>query len=197
MTTEEKNNLISYLKKYKKLDNESAMIWTLLFMFSITMYIFVRDNQKSWTIINFILLIFLVIIAFVIRHNRNKISESIILLLQDYKVITINEEIIKTYNKEDIINAAKNNQTIDLSTNNEDSIAKEIDARYTSAIDLLKKHPDLNTIKKIQTTYTINELILDYQKDIMKICNNNIPDPYIKYEATEPIGKAKLKNKED
>lgn len=197
MTTEEKNNLISYLKKYKKLDNESAMICTLLFMFSITMYIFVRDNQKSWVIINFILLIFLVITAFVIGHNRNKISESIILLLQDYKVITINEEIIKTYNKEDIIDAAKNNQTIDLSINNGSTIAQEIDARYTSAIDFLKKHPDLKSIKKIKTIYSINELILDYQKDIIIICNNNIPDPYIKYETTEPIGKAKLKHKED
>ena len=197
MTPEEKNNLISYLKKYKKLDNESAMIWTLLIMFSTTMYIFVRDNQKSWAIINFILLIFLVITAFVIRHNRNKISESIILLLQDYNVITINKEIIKTYNQEDLIDAAKNNKTIDLSTNNESSISKEINAQYTSAIELLKQYPDLKTIKKIKNTYTINKLILDYQQIIIKICDDKILKTYIEYKTTEPIGKAELKHKED
>ena len=193
MTSEEKNNLINYLKKYKKLDNESAMICTLLFMFSTTMYIFVRDNQKIWAIINFIILVILVITAFVIGYNRNKLSESIILLLKDYNVITINEEIIKTYNQENLIIAAKNNETIDLSTNNEGSISKEIDARHTSAIELLKKHPDLKLIKKIKTTYTINELILDYQQVIIKICDDKILKTYIEYKTTEPIGKAKLR----
>ena len=195
MTPEEKNNLINYLKKYKKLDNESAMIWTLLFMFSITMYIFVRDNQKIWAIINFILLIILVIVAFVIGYNRNKISENIVLLLKDYNVITINEKIIKTYNQEDLIKAAKNNQTIDLSTNNKNTISQEIDARYRSTIELLKNHPDLKSIKKVQTTYTINDLILDYQQVIIKICDDKILKTYILYEATEPIGKAELKNR--
>ena len=193
MTPEEKNNLISYLKKYKKLDNESAMIWTLLIMFSTTMYIFLRDNQKIWAIINFMLLIILVIVAFVIGHNRNKLSENIILLLKDYNVITINEEIIKTYNHEDLINTAKNNQTIDLSTNNENIFLREIDARHISAIDLLKKYPDLKSIKKVNKTYTINELILDYQQIIIKICNDKILKTYIEYETTEPIGKAELK----
>lgn len=193
MTPEEKNNLISYLKKYKKLDNESAMIWTLLIMFSTTMYIFLRDNQKIWAIINFMLLIILVIVAFVIGHNRNKLSENIILLLKDYNVITINEEIIKTYNHEDLINTAKNNQTIDLSTNNEKIFSLEIDARHTSAIDLLKKYPDLKSIKKVNKTYTINELILDYQQIIIKICDDKILKTYIEYETTEPIGKAELK----
>lgn len=193
MTPEEKNNLISYLKKYKKLDNESAMIWTLLFMFSITMYIFLRDNQKIWVIINFIFLIILVIVAFIIGYTRNKLSETIILLLKDYDVITINEEIIKTYNQEDLIKAAKNNQTIDLSTNNKSTISQEINARYRSVIELLKNHPDLKSIKKVQTTYTINDLILDYQQVIIKICDDKILKTYIKYETTKPIGKAELK----
>ena len=125
--------------------------------------------------------------------NRKQLFENIFLLLKDYKVITINEEIIKIYNKENIIDAAKNNKTIDLSTGTSHSIAHETDARYTSAIELLKRYPDLKSIKKIKTTYTINELILDYQKDIINICNINIPDPYIKYETDEPIGKAELK----
>lgn len=197
MTPEEKNNLISYIKKYKKLNTEINIVGLLISIFITTNLIFFVSNEKIWTIMNFIFLIISIITIFVMFKNRKQLSENIFLLLKDYKIITINEEIIKTYNKEDIINAAKNNKTIDLSTNNEGSITQETDARYTSAIELLKKHPDLNTIKKVETTYTINELILDYQKDIIEICNNNIPDSYIQYETTEPIGNAKLKYKED
>lgn len=91
--------------------------------------------------------------------------------------------------KKSIIDAAKNNRSLDLRTN--------IHSSYTSAIDLIKKHPDLNSIKRIENTYTINELILDYQKVIIKICDKNIPKTIIEYEATEPIGNAELKNKED
>jgi hypothetical protein len=197
MTPEEKNNIINYIKKYKKLNTEINIVGLLIPIFITTNLIFLVSNEKNWTIMNFIFLIISIITIFVMFKNRKQLFENIFLLLKDYKIITINEEIIKTYNKEDIINAAKNNKTIDLSINKGSTIAQEIDAQYTSAIELLKQYPDLNSIKKVQTTYTINELILDYQKDIIKICNNNIPDPYIKYEATEPIGKAKLKNKED
>lgn len=193
MTTEEKNNLINYIKKYKKLTTEINIVGLLIPIFITTNLIFLVSNEKIWTIMNFIFLIISVITIFVMFKNRKQLSENIFLLLKDYKVITINEKIIKTYNKEDIIDAAKNNKTIDLSTNNEGSISKEIDSRYTSAIELLKKYPYLKSIKKVETTYTINELILDYQKDIIIICNNNIPDTYIKYETTEPIGKAELK----
>jgi len=35
--------------------------------------------------------------------------------------------------------------------------------------------------------------ILDYQKDINKTCDENIPKTIIKYETTKPIGKAELK----
>lgn len=197
MTTEEKNNLISYIKKYKKLNTEIKIVGLLIPIFITTNLIFLVSNEKIWTIMNFIFLIISVITIFVMFKNQKQLSENIFLLLKDYNVITINEEIIKTYNKEDIIDAAKYNKTIDLNINNGSTIAQEINAEYTSAIELLKQYPDLNSIKKVQTTYTINELILNYQKDIINICNNNIPDTYIKYETTEPIGKAKLKNKED
>ena len=68
-----------------------------------------------------------------------------------------------------------------------------IHSNYTSAIELLKQYPDLKSIKRIENTYTINELILDYQQIIIKICDDKILKTYIKYEATEPIGKAELK----
>lgn len=197
MTPEEKNNLINYLKKYKKLDNDITTICILTIIFVITNLIFLATDQNIWALLNFIFIILLIITTFVISNNQNKIAESIILLLKDYDVITIYEHITELYNKETIIQAAKTNKTINLRIDYNTSIAKELIAENTSAIELLKQYPDLNSIKKVQTTYTINELILDYQKDIINICNNNIPDPYIKYETTEPIGKAKLKNKED
>lgn len=197
MTTEEKNNLISYLKKYKKLDKDINTICTLTIIFTVTNLIFLATDQNIWALSNFILIIILCTTSFIISHNQKQLSENIFLLLKDYKVITIYEHITELYNKESIVQAAKLNKTLNLRINYNTSISKELIAENTSAIDLLKKHPDLNTIKKIQTTYTINKLILDYQKDIIKICNNNIPDPYIKYETTEPIGKAKLKHKED
>ena len=72
-----------------------------------------------------------------------------------------------------------------------------IHGNYTSAIELLKQYPDLKSIKKVKNTYTINELILDYQQVIIEICDKNIPKTIIEYETNEAIGKAKLKNKED
>lgn len=117
--------------------------------------------------------------------NQEQLSGSIILLLKDYNIITIHEENTELYNKKSIIDAAKNNRSLDLRTN--------IHGNYTSAIKLLKEYPNLKSIKRIENTYTINELILDYQNDIIKICNEKFPKTIIKYETNEPIGKAELK----
>ena len=193
MTAEEKNNLISYLKKYKKLDNDLKNICILTIIFVITNLIFLATDQNIWALLNFIFIILLIISTFIINNNQDKIAESIMLLLKEYNVITINENITELYNKEAIINAAKTNKTIYLRIDYDTSISKELIAENTSAIELLKQYPDLKSIKRIENTYTINELILDYQKDIINICNNNIPDPYIKYETTKPIGKAELR----
>lgn len=193
MTNEEKNNLISYLKKYEKIDTQSNNMIILMFIFSLTLFAFIGTNQKIWAILNLITLIILIISIFIIAHNQNQIAKNIFLLLKDYNVITINEEIIEVYNEQDLINAAKNNQTIDLSTNCEKSVSEAIDARNTSVINLLKNNPDVKKVTKIKQTYTVNELILDYQKDINKICDENIPKTIIKYETTKPIGKAELK----
>lgn len=193
MTPEEKNNLISYLKKYKKLDNDVNNICISTIIFVITNLIFLATDQNIWALLNFIFIILLIISTFIINNKQDKIAESIMLLLKEYNVITINENITELYNKEAIIKAAKTNKTINLRIDYNTSISKELIAENTSAIELLKQYPDLNSIKKVQTTYTINELILDYQKDIINICNNNIPDPYIKYETNQPIGKAELK----
>lgn len=189
MTTEEQNNLISYIKKYKKLDKEIGIIGIILPIFITTNLIFLVSNQKIWAIINLIFLTISTITLYVICKNQAQLSGSIILLLKDYKVITIHEKIITLYNKEDIIDAAKNNRSLDLRTN--------IHGNYTSAIKVLKHYPDLKSIKKIENTYTINELILDYQQDIVTICKKNILKQYIEYKTTEPIGKAELKHKED
>jgi len=185
MTPEEKNNLISYLKTYKKIDTEIKIIGLLLPIFLLTNLIFLVSNQKIWTIINLIFLTISAITLYVMCKNQEQLSGSIILLLKDYNIITIHEEITELYNKKSIIDAAKNNRSLDLKTN--------IHSNYTSAIELLKQYPDLKSIKRIENTYTINELILDYQKDILKICNENIPSAFIKYETNEPIGKAELK----
>lgn len=117
MTTEEKNNLISYLKKYKKIDTQTNSMIILMFIFSLTLFAFIGTNQKIWSILNLITLILLIISIFIIDHNQNQIAKNIFLLLKDYNVITINEKIIEVYNEQNLINAAKNNQTIDLSTN--------------------------------------------------------------------------------
>ena len=193
MTPEEKNNLISYLKKYKKLDNDLTNICILTIIFVITNLIFLTTDQNIWALLNFIFIILLIIPTFIINNNQDKIAESIMLLLKEYNVITINENITELYNKEAIINAAKTNKTINLRIDYDTSITKELIAENTSAIDLIKKHPDLKSIKKVKNTYTINELILDYQQVIIEICDKNIPKTIIKYETNKPIGKAELK----
>lgn len=165
----------------------------LILLFIITNLIFIVSNQTIWALGNFILITILCATIYIINNNQNKITKSIILLLKDYKVITIHEEIKKLYDKETIIKAAKHNKTINLRTNYETSISEELNTENTSAIELLKKYPDLNSIKKVNITYTINELILDYQKDIIEICKNNIPKTYVEYKTNEPIGKAELK----
>ena len=185
MTPEEKNNLISYLKQYKKLDTEIKIIGLLLPIFISTNFIFLVSNQKIWTIINLIFLTISAITLYVMCKNQEQLSGSIILLLKDYNIITIHEENTELYNKKSIIDAAKNNQSLDLRTN--------IHGNYTSAIKLLKEYPDLKSIKRIENTYTINKLILDYQNDIIKICNEKFPKTIIKYETNEPIGKAEFK----
>lgn len=185
MTPEEKNNLISYLKQYKKLDTEIKIIGLLLPIFMSTNFIFLVSNQKIWTIINLIFLTISAITLYVMCKNQEQLSGSIILLLKDYNIITIHEENTELYNKKSIIDAAKNNQSLDLRTN--------IHGNYTSAIKLLKEYPDLKSIKRIENTYTINKLILDYQNDIIKICNEKFPKTIIKYETNEPIGKAEFK----
>lgn len=49
MTTEEKNNLISYLKKYKKLDKDICILGMLILLFIITNLIFlVSDEYKGY-----------------------------------------------------------------------------------------------------------------------------------------------------
>lgn len=185
MTPEEKNNLISYLKQHKKLDTEIKIIGLLLPIFISTNFIFLVSNQKIWTIINLIFLTISAITLYVMCKNQEQLSGSIILLLKDYNIITIHEENTELYNKKSIIDAAKNNRSLDLRTNIHDN--------YTSAIKLLKEYPDLKSIKRIENTYTINELILDYQNDIIKICNKKFPKTIIKYQTNEPIGKAELK----
>lgn len=148
MTNEEKNNLISYLKKYKKIDTQTNSMIILMFIFSLTLFAFIGTNQKIWSILNLITLILLIISIFIIAHNQNQIAKNTFLLLKDYNVITINEEIIEVYNEQDLINAAKNNQTIDLSTNCEKSVSEAIDARNTSVINLLKNNPGVKKVTK-------------------------------------------------
>ena len=108
MTNEEKNNLISYLKKYEKIDTQSNNMIILMFIFSLTLFAFIGTNQKIWSILNLITLILLIISIFIIAHNQNQIAKNIFLLLKDYNVITINEKIIEVYNEQDLINAALN-----------------------------------------------------------------------------------------
>jgi len=47
MTTEEKNNLISYLKTYKKIDTQTNSMIILMFIFSLTLFAFIGTNQKN------------------------------------------------------------------------------------------------------------------------------------------------------
>ena len=99
MTTEEKNNLISYLKKYKKLDKDINTRCTLTIIFTVTNLIFLATDQNIWALSNFILIIILCTTSFIISHNQKQLSENIFLLLKDYKVITIYEHITELYNK--------------------------------------------------------------------------------------------------
>lgn len=184
MTTEEKNNLISYLKKYKKL-NTYALCGLIIYIVSImSLFIFVTDNQDQTEIYFALFILTLPIIGFVIQYTTNKTAKNVIKLLTNYNIITINKKIIKSYNKNDLLELAKQNKTINL-MENEHSISMKNDLKKcTSVIELLNKYPNLEYINKFEQSYTINELISEYQYLIVDVCKKYIQTYSIEYKTS-------------
>lgn len=184
MTPEEKNNLISYLKKYKKL-NSYALCGLIIYIFSImSLFIFVTDNQNQTEIYFALFILTLPIIGFVIQYNTNKTAKNVIKLLTNYNIITINKKIIKSYNKNDLLELAKQNKTINLMENEHSISMKDDLKKCTSVIKLLNKYPNLEYINKFEQSYTINELIPKYQYLIVDVCKKYVPIYSIEYKTS-------------
>ena len=179
MTTEEKNNLIKHLKMYKNLNNY-ALCGLITYICSIMyLFIFVIDNQnhnQNQTKIYFALFILtLPIIGFVIQYTTNKTAKNVIKLLTNYNIITINKKLNKQYNKNELLELAKQNKTINLMENKHNITMKDDLKKCTSVIELLNKYPNLEYINKFEQSYTINELIPEYQYLIVDVCKKYIP----------------------
>ena len=184
MTPEEKNNLISYIKKYKIL-NSYALCGLFVYIFSIMyLFIIVRDNQNQTQIYFALFILTLPIIGFVIQYTTNKTAKNVIKLLINYNIITINKKIIKSYNKNDLLELAKQNKTINLMENKHSISMKDDLKKCTSVIELLNKYPNLEYINKFEQSYTINELISEYQYLIVDVCKKYIETYSIEYKTS-------------
>lgn len=125
MTPEEKNNLIKHLKTYKKL-NSYALCGLITYIFSImSLFIFVTDNQNQTEIYFALFILTLPIIGFIIQYTTNKTAKNVIKLLTNYNIITINKKLNKQYNKNELLELAKQNKTINL-MENEHSITMKV-----------------------------------------------------------------------
>lgn len=184
MTPEEKNNLISYLKKYKKL-NSYALCGLITYIFSImSLFIFVTDNQNQTEIYFALFILTLPIIGFIIQYTTNKTAKNVIELLTNYNIITINKKLNKQYNKNELLELAKQNKTINLMENEHNITMKDDLKKCTSVIELLNKYPNLEYINKFEQSYTINELIPEYQYLIVDVCKKYIPIYSIEYKIS-------------
>lgn len=184
MRPEEKNNLISYLKKYKIL-NTYALCGLFAYIFSIMyLFIFVTDNQNQTEIYFVLFILILPIIGFIIQYTTNKTAENVIKLLINYNIITINKTLIESYNKNDLLELAKQNKTINLMENKHSISMRDDLKKCTSVIELLNKYPNLEYINKYEQSYTINELIPEYQYLIVDVCKKYVPIYSIEYKTS-------------
>lgn len=101
--------------------------------------------------------------------------------LQVHDIINIDTELIKTYSRDEIIELAKNDQVIDLSTGFEEGMMQNVLAQHYPAQKLLKKYPDIKTVEKYKTTVTYNEFDMKYQHIINEL-GRSVENIEFKYE---------------
>lgn len=137
-------------------------------------YIYYKRASKITNIIFTLYVIFTAILVFLNIDIMLKMIASLFVTLffalKIYKeIISIHTELIKRYSRDEIIELAKNDQVIDLSTGYEEGVMQNVLSQHYPARKLLKKHPDIKTIEKYKTTVIYNEFDMKHQHIINEI----------------------------
>lgn len=152
---------------YERASKVANIIFTLYVIFTAILVFLNIDIMLKMITSLFITLFFALKIYY--NHKYTITKYQAISKLQTKEIISIHTELIKTYSRDEIIELAKNDQVIDLSTGYEEGVMQSVLSQHYPARKLLKKYPDIKTIEKYKTTVTYNEFDMKYQHVINEI----------------------------
>lgn len=170
----------TYYKRAYKITN---IIFTLYVIFTAILVFLNIDIMLKMIASLFVTLFFALKIYY--NHKYTITKYKAISKLQTKEIISINTELIKTYSRDEIIELAKNDQVIDLSTGYEEGMLQSVLSQHYPAQKLLKKHPDIKTIEKYKTTVKYNEFVIKYQPIINEL-GRSIENVEYRYEFENP-----------
>lgn len=168
---------------YKRAYKFTNILFTLYVIFTAILIFLNIDIMIKMIASLFVTLFFALKIYYNHKHTITKYQA--ISKLQTKELISIHTELIKRYSRDEIIELAKNDQIIDLSTGYEEGVMQSVLSQHYPARKLLKKHPDIKTIEKYKTTVTYNEFDIKYQHVINEI-GRSIENIEYRYELQLP-----------
>ena len=169
-------NLYTFYKRATKVMN---IIFILYVVFTVILIFFNIDIMIKMITTFFVTIVFALKIYFDYKFTITK-HRAIQTLLAN-EVISLDTELIKTYSRDELIELAKNDQVIDLSTGYEDGMMQSVFAQHYSTQKLLKKYPDIKTIEKYKTTVIYNEFDMKYQHIINEL-GRSVENVEFRYE---------------
>ena len=152
---------------YKRASKVTNIVFTLYVIFTAILVFLNIDIMLKMIASLFVTLFFALKIYY--NHKYTITKYQAISKLQTKEVISIHTELIKKYNRDEIIELAKNDQVMDLATGYEEGMMESVLSQHYPARELLKKHPDIKTIEKYKTTVTYNEFDMKYQHIINEL----------------------------
>ena len=170
----------TYYKRASKITN---IIFTLYVIFTAILVFLNIDIMLKMITSLFVTLFFALKIYYNHKHTITKYQA--ISKLQTKEIISIHTELIKRYSRNEIIELAKNDQVIDLSTGYEEGVMQSVLSQHYPARKLLKKYPDIKTIEKYKTTVKYNEFDMKYQHIINEL-GRSIENVAYQYEFENP-----------
>ena len=183
-----------FLKRYIKFKN-IMIVYPYIVIFSIiatTLTMFGYGLTNSSVYMSLVVII-LCLIYPVIKSTYNVTKQTALSMLELKNIIKIDNEIVTVYERDYLIELAKNDQLIDLSTNEEDSIMMTILNKNTPALKLMQKNPNLDKITISKNTVRYLTFDLKYQHIINEL-GRSIPIKEIKYELKSKGTAKKVKN---
>ena len=170
----------TYYKHASKITN---IIFTLYVIFTAISLFLNIDIMLKMIASLFVTLFFALKIYYNHKHTITKYQ--IIAKLQTKEIISIHTGLIKRYSRDEIIELAKNDQVMDLSTGYEEGMMQSVLSQHYPARKILKKYPDIKNIEKYKTTVTYNNFDMKYQHVINEI-GRSIENIEYRYELQLP-----------